>query len=119
MPARRRTALCPPSHPTSHPVRTGAGGGAHEHAVAGVCGIAERGDLHPAAYRDAESRDVVGQQRLQLGLRHHPRPVSGGVRGEVGIGPVHEVGVEDHSREVPGEPRLGRAPAGTGRSVLG
>ncbi|GAB3577773.1 hypothetical protein GCM10027445_44000 [Amycolatopsis endophytica] len=57
MPARRRTALCPPSQPASH-----------------------------------------------------PRPRRRGVRGEVGIGPVHEIGIEDHSGEVPGEPRRVHAP---------
>ena len=37
--------------------------------------------------------------------------VGGGVCGEVGIGPVDEVGVEDHPGEVSGEPRA-RCPGG-------
>ena len=99
MPARRRTALCPPSQPTSHPVRSVPAGGADEHAVTAFKrGVFQRGDLHAAPHRYAESRDVFGQQLLQLTLRHHPRAVGRGVCGEVGIGPVDEVGVEDHSR---------------------
>jgi hypothetical protein len=92
-----------------------AGGSADEHAVAGVF---EHGDLHPATHRYAESRDMLGEQLLQFTLRHHPRSGGRGVRGEVGIGPVHEVGVEAHSCEVPGEPRVGCSPALAGRLVV-
>nr|BBJ48337.1 hypothetical protein SAVMC3_09660 [Streptomyces avermitilis] len=104
-------AVAPDQPPGAH----GAGGSADEHAVAGVF---ERGDLHSATHRYAESRDMVGEQLFQLTLRHQPRSVGRGVRGEVGIGPVHEVGVEDHPREVPGEPRVGRSPALTGCPVV-
>ncbi len=92
-------------------------GGVDQHAVAGVV---QPGDLHAAVHRHAEPGDVLGEQGLQLALRHHPRPGGRGVRGDVGIGPVHQVGVEHHPGEVPGEPRVGRPPvAGLGRAAVG
>ena len=77
-----------------------AGRGADEDAVAGVL---QRGHLHPAPHGGPEPYGVLGEQRLQPLLGHHPRPLDGGVRGQVGVGPVDQAGVEGHAREVAGE----------------
>ena len=54
---------------------------------------------------------MLRQQRFQFPLRHDARTAGGAVCGDVGVFPVHQVGVEDHSGEVAGEPGVTGAAA--------